>query len=82
MKPVIHLFGQNLQHSYIEDTANAIVRELRREGECKVVFYGKYLEFQMEINSCDIYVDGNYVDSICHFSLVQEFLENIAENVA
>jgi len=82
MKPVVHLFADILQNSYIEDTANAIVQELRREGECKVVFCGKYLEFQMEINSCDIYVNGNYIDSICHFSLIREFLENIAENAA
>ena len=57
----------------------AIVRELRHEGECKLVFCGKYLEFQMEINSCDVYIDGNWVDSISHYSLIREFLEDIME---
>ena len=75
-----------LQKSYItekiNETAAAIVRSLRQEGECKLVFYGKYLEFQMEINACDIYVDGAWVDSITHYSLIREFLEDIAEVAA
>lgn len=66
----------------IAETAAAIVRSLRQEGECKLIFYGKYLEFQMEINTCDVYVDGQYVDSISHYSLIHEFLEDIAEVAA
>ena len=66
----------------IAETAKAIVRQLRYEGECKVVWFGKMLEFQLEINACDIYVDGEWVDSIYHYSLIREFLEDIAEVAA
>lgn len=85
MKPT-GAIAELLQESYIaekiKETAAAIVRSLRQEGECKLIFYGKYLEFQMEINSCDVYIDGQYVDSISHYSLIQEFLEDIAEVAA
>ena len=85
MKPT-GAIAELLQESYIaekiKETAAAIVRSLRQEGECKLIFYGKYLEFQMEINSCDVYIDGRYVDSISHYSLIQEFLEDIAEVAA
>lgn len=63
----------------IQTTFKAIVRELRKEGECKLIFCGKLLEFQLEINSCDIYVNGEYADSISHYSLIWEFLEDMAE---
>jgi len=63
----------------IDEVYHAVVQELRHEGQCKLVFCGKYLEFEMDINSCDVYIDGNWVDSITHYSLVREFLEDIAE---
>lgn len=63
----------------IAETAKAIVRQLRCEGECKVIWFGKVLEFELNINTCDIFVDGEYVDSIYHYSLIREFLEDIAE---
>lgn len=66
----------------IAETAAAVVRSLRQEGECKLVWFGKMLEFQLEINTCDIYVNGEWVDSISHYSLVREFLEDIAEVAA
>lgn len=85
MKPT-GVIAELLQKSYIaekiKETAAAIVRSLRQEGECKLIFYGKYLEFQMEINSCDVYIDGKYADSISHYSLIREFLEDIAEVAA
>lgn len=85
MKPT-GVIAELLQESYIaekiKETAAAIVRSLRQEGECKLIFYGKYLEFQMEINTCDVYIDGQYVDSISHYSLIREFLEDIAEVAA
>lgn len=66
----------------IAETAKAIVRQLRNEGECMVIWFGKILEFELEINTCDIYVDGKWVDSISHYSLISEFLEDIAEVAA
>lgn len=80
------VIAEFLQKSYIaekiRETAAAVVRSLRQEGECKLVWFGKMLEFQLEINTCDIYVDGEWVDSISHYSLVREFLEDIAEVAA
>lgn len=66
----------------ISETQAAIVRELRHEGNCKIVWFGKMLEFQLEINACDIYVDGEWVDTIYNYSLIREFLEDIAEVAA
>lgn len=63
----------------ISELYPAIVRELRREGECKVIFHGHYLEFCLEIQTCDVYVDGEFADSLPHYSLIREFLEDIAE---
>ena len=63
----------------VDEVCRAVVQELRREGECKLVFCGRFLEFQMEINYCDVYIDGNWVDSINHYSLIREFLEDIME---
>ena len=62
----------------IAETTKAIIRQLRYEGECKVIWFGKILEFELNINTCDIFVDGDYADSITHYSLVREFLEDIA----
>ena len=66
----------------IAETATAIIRQLRYEGECKVIWFGKMLEFDLNINTCDIFVDGDYADSITHYSLIREFLEDIAEVAA
>lgn len=66
----------------IAETAKAIVRQLRNEGECMVIWFGKILEFELNIGTCDVFVDGEYADSITHYSLVREFLEDIAEVAA
>lgn len=66
----------------IAETAKAIVRQLRNEGECMVIWFGKILEFELNIGTCDVFVDGEYADSITHYSLIQEFLEDIAEVAA
>jgi len=71
---------RNHVNAEIEDLYPAIVRELRCEGECKVVFCGHYLEFQMEYITCDVYIDGDFTCSLSHHSEIRDFLEEMEEN--
>ena len=72
------LWGEGIADR-IEETSAAVIRELRREGQCMLIWCGKILNFELEITGCDVYIDGEWVDSITHYSLIREFLEDIAE---
>lgn len=63
----------------ISELYPAIVRELRREGECKVIFRGRFLEFQMDIRDCEVYIDGRWIDTFTHHCQIRELLEDIVE---
>lgn len=57
----------------------AIVMQLCSYGNCCVKWCGKMLEFVRNVCMIDFFVDGDYADSVADYSLIREFLENIAE---
>lgn len=68
-----------MRDSIVQSTYAEIVQELFLNGECKVDFCGKHLEFEMEWNGCAAYIDGEFADFFYSCVLIRDYLKEISE---